>query len=69
MPGSHTCGCKEGFMFDSDGNCVDMNECNLPSGQSCQQMCINNNGSFSCICGPGYNLADDGRRCIGMSFI
>lgn len=29
-------------------------------------MCINEDGSFKCICKPGFTLAPSGRYCIGM---
>lgn len=29
--------------------------------------CINNNGSYTCSCKPGYHV--DGKNCEGQSFI
>lgn len=29
-------------------------------------MCINEDGSFKCICKPGFALAPNGRYCTGM---
>lgn len=29
-------------------------------------MCINEDGSFKCICKPGFALASNGRYCSGM---
>lgn len=29
-------------------------------------MCINEDGSFKCICKPGFVLAPNGRYCTGM---
>lgn len=31
-------------------------------------MCINEDGSFKCICKPGFVLAASGRYCTGMYF-
>lgn len=30
-------------------------------------MCINEDGSFKCICKPGFSLAPNGRYCTGMN--
>ena len=30
-------------------------------------MCVNSDGSFLCECGNGFNLAQDGKLCNGMS--
>lgn len=30
-------------------------------------ICVNGDGSFKCICNPGYKLSPDGHFCIGMS--
>lgn len=30
-------------------------------------MCINEDGSFKCICKPGFALAPNGRYCTGMN--
>ena len=30
-------------------------------------MCINEDGSFKCICKPGFTLAPNGRYCTGMN--
>lgn len=31
-------------------------------------MCINEDGSFKCICKPGFQLASDGRYCKGLCY-
>ena len=31
----------------------------------CQQICLNDFGSYSCACNNGYRLGSDGRTCIG----
>ena len=40
---------------------LDINECT--SGDPCEQICTNTQGSFHCSCGSGYTV--DGSRCIG----
>lgn len=46
---------------------VDANECLDPS--SCDHECNNTVGSFQCSCFPGYQLASNGRNCIGQFFM
>jgi len=43
---------------------LDVDECSMDNG-GCDQNCTNIIGSFQCSCQPGYDLADDGLRCIG----
>ena len=53
--GSFRCKCKEGFAI-SAGKCVDINECENGS-HDCTgpgSKCVNKQGSFKCVCGPGY---------------
>ena len=65
-PGSFTCSCNPGFTLSTDGrSCVDVDECGLEVGRSCQQGCVNTPGSFMCQCDPGYNLNSDGQTCSG----
>ena len=40
----------------------DVNECDSSNG-GCDQICINNDGSFECSCNPGFELASDGFSC------
>lgn len=42
---------------------TDINECD--GVNDCQQLCTNTEGSYSCSCTEGFDLADDGRRCTG----
>lgn len=41
-----------------------MDECNIRN-MCLNGMCINEDGSFKCICKPGFQLASDGRYCRG----
>lgn len=43
-------------------NCEDMDECSIRN-MCLNGMCINEDGSFKCICKPGFQLASDGRYC------
>jgi len=42
----------------------DINECAENNG-GCEQNCTNSVGSYSCMCGDGYTLSDDGSQCDG----
>ncbi|XP_068231428.1 hemicentin-1-like [Palaemon carinicauda] len=52
--------CPKGFVYD-DNECKDVNECVLP--ERCQHRCENTNGSFMCLCPPGYRLNFNQRTC------
>lgn len=41
-----------------------MDECSIRN-MCLNGMCINEDGSFKCICKPGFQLASDGRYCRG----
>lgn len=43
---------------------IDVNEC-MQQGVCNNGQCNNTPGSFICSCPPGYDLASDGKRCIG----
>ncbi len=42
---------------------LDINECK--GVNDCQQLCTNMEGSYSCSCTQGFDLAEDGRSCTG----
>lgn len=43
---------------------ADVNECET---QRCSQECANIYGSYQCYCRQGYQLAEDGHTCTGIS--
>lgn len=51
------------FLYAS----IDINECNSTTANGCQQICINNPGSYSCSCNSGFSLNSDGLTCSGKS--
>lgn len=64
-----TCHCREsGYEWSSRfGICVDVNECacdlhdcNLENGQ----ICINQPGSYTCICGVGFAYKSEKKSCV-----
>jgi hypothetical protein len=54
--GSFTCSCSEGFETDTDGNCIDIDECATETDDECSSnsVCANTLGSYDCECLPGY---------------
>ena len=51
------------FFLDAK-SCGDVNECQSNGGRGpCSQRCVNNPGSYSCTCDPGYTMASDQRTC------
>ena len=44
---------------------LDINECKTNNG-GCPSLCINLVGSYTCSCQDGFDLASDGKTCIGM---
>ena len=47
---------------------IDIIECSEGVAE-CEQNCHNNNGSYTCSCSAGYELADDGFHCTGKLYI
>ena len=63
--GSYTCECSEGYVLDSNNNCVDDIECEVMNG-GCQQYCDNTVGSYQCRCDDGFNLSEDRHTCMDI---
>lgn len=56
------CYCPPGRTLSNDNRtCADLDEC-LEWGH-CDQLCTNTDGSYNCLCAPGYNLMDKS-RCV-----
>ncbi|XP_053372749.1 uncharacterized protein LOC123561027 [Mercenaria mercenaria] len=51
--GSYLCKCVDGFELDSNGTCVDIDECDRNT-HDCVQRCNNTIGSYNCSCDVGY---------------
>lgn len=45
---------------------ADINECDSYNG-GCDQTCVNDDGSYHCICESGYTLNPNNKDCDGMS--
>ncbi|KAL4219778.1 hypothetical protein ACF0H5_020191 [Mactra antiquata] len=52
--GSFSYQCLEGFEKTTDDVCEDIDECNVPSLNGCDQICKNTVGSYICECEAGF---------------
>ena len=43
---------------------TDIDECSEDNG-GCDQLCTNEQGSYTCSCALGYQLEPDNRTCLG----
>ncbi|XP_056643014.1 collagen and calcium-binding EGF domain-containing protein 1-like [Diorhabda sublineata] len=64
------CTCHHGYKFSPENQrnnkkpvCLDIDEC-LDNNGGCQQICINEQGSYRCDCNQGFKLRNDNRTCI-----
>lgn len=58
----YVCKCPPGFRY-ANKDCVDEDECVNKEDPVCDQICVNEIGSYRCDCNPGYYLANDNRTC------
>ena len=47
---------------------IDKDECKLKL-HSCSQKCVNIDGGYRCDCNAGFNLAVDGKTCLGNAVL
>ena len=45
---------------------IDIDECSQNETNNCDQMCINTDGSFLCVCFEGYEFIDGTNQCEGI---
>ena len=64
--GSFRCECYQGYRLNDQGQCIDVNECQVYNTK-CPSMaqCINTPGSFRCNCPEGFKLTRDRKYCLG----
>lgn len=80
--GSYVCECKSGYAHSAEvGYCMDVNECATfggtgsgPSGPEDEGnpcgphgRCVNTEGSFRCVCDPGFQLGPLGKSCADIN--
>ncbi|CAG5102437.1 Oidioi.mRNA.OKI2018_I69.chr1.g300.t1.cds [Oikopleura dioica] len=63
------CLCNPGFERDATGDCIDINECDDPTQNICDdaipvEVCINTAGSYACGCPAGYAVG--GEPMLGL---
>lgn len=52
----------EGYVL-SLTSLIDIDECKNQEMPVCDQLCLNEQGSYRCACQEGYQLSADGRSC------
>ncbi|XP_055972618.1 pro-epidermal growth factor [Sorex fumeus] len=58
-----TCFCPEGSVLQADGRTC--SGCSSPDNGGCSHLCLPHGpGSWRCGCFPGYDLHQDGKRCV-----
>jgi len=45
---------------------IDVNECIIFEDVCKNGRCVNTDGSFRCVCLPGYTLDNTGTQCVGQ---
>lgn len=58
--------CPQGIGRYDTG--ADLNECEFMPNACTGGDCINTDGSYRCICPPGYVLDNSGKKCVGKNF-
>ena len=57
--------CSPGYSFDLQSNaCINIRECDFGVCEE-DADCIDTEGSFRCVCPPGFTLNADGLTCSG----
>jgi len=62
----YECVCEEGYEFDDEGACVDIDEC-AEGLDDCGEgaTCVNEPGGYTCVCEEGYEL-DANNDCVDI---
>ncbi|KAK3595092.1 hypothetical protein CHS0354_043192 [Potamilus streckersoni] len=63
-PGSYQCLCENGYAKDTNGSCIDFDECADSSHRICAQECVNTDGSYLCNCRAGF--LQNGTECADI---
>ncbi|KAG7323843.1 hypothetical protein KOW79_013545 [Hemibagrus wyckioides] len=51
-------------MVEKVDGVEDVDECRVYAGQLCHHQCVNTQGSYVCVCFPGFVLQPDGIQCL-----
>ncbi|XP_037694233.1 latent-transforming growth factor beta-binding protein 3 isoform X2 [Choloepus didactylus] len=63
MRGEVGADCPQGYKRLNSTHCQDINECAMP-GMCRHGDCLNNPGSYRCVCPPGHSLGPSRTQCI-----
>ncbi|XP_038045729.1 uncharacterized protein LOC119720211 isoform X2 [Patiria miniata] len=63
---TNTCGPCPDNLQGNGFTCYDLDECNLPGGSPCSQLCANFLGGYNCTCNSGYDLHQDMHNCTDV---
>lgn len=67
--GSYSCECAAGYVLESGGECLDVDECVHQNG-GCLHLCLNTPGSYFCECKFGYTLLPiDNMTCVDLTSV
>ncbi|KAI6189526.1 Nidogen-2 [Aphelenchoides bicaudatus] len=60
---SYVCECRKGYLKTEQGECIDMDECDLMQAECHEKArCVNTIGSYRCECGENY-IGDGKTEC------
>ncbi|XP_053563655.1 growth arrest-specific protein 6 isoform X2 [Bombina bombina] len=64
LRGDFYCHCKRGWTGKTCNK--DVNECEILNG-GCSHLCVNNPGTYHCVCPSGYQLLANNKTCVDIN--
>ncbi|GFN75037.1 fibrillin-2-like isoform x23 [Plakobranchus ocellatus] len=62
------CNAKGRKLGENGRSCVDVDECSRYKSKVCAHgRCVNNDGSYTCVCSSGYTQADNKSKCVDVN--